>query len=507
MRIKVTLLLSLLLLVIFNPHQANIVPSTSTALAEERASTLSQNANLDERIRRVEDGLLYAVDIQEKLRTKMSLADRMKFWRVPGVSIAVINNNKIEWACGYGVKEAGSNDPVTTETLFQAASISKPVTAMAVLRLVQEGKLNLDEDINKKLVSWKMPENEFTQHEKVTLRRLLSHSAGLTRSYVGEFTYGENLPTLVEALEGKDNLSNPRPVRVEAVPGSRYNYSGGGYSVIQLLLIDVTGKPFPTIMKETVLDRIEMKHSIFAQPLPKELWSQAATGHRANGEKLAGKGLTHIEMAAGGLWTTAVDLARFAIEIQQARAGRSKVLSKEMASQMLTVHSGMAGLGLDLIGEGATAHFMHGGINRGFQSLLVAYNDLGQGAVIMTNADNGQLIAMEIFRSIAKEYGWQDSFAVKERAIAKVDSKIYDVYIGQYTFPSGRILNVTVENGKLMAEQANFPKYQLFPTSESEFFARELDGFEYKFVRDGNGNISELTELLRGRKNIARKTK
>ena len=191
----------------------------------------------------------------------------MKHYKVPGLSVALINNNAIEWARGYGVLEVEGTRPISTETLFQAAPISKPVSAMAALHFVQEGKLSLDEDINAKLKAWKIPDNEYTKKEKVTLRRLLSHNAGLTVHGFPGYAADEPVPTLLNVLDRK-SPANSSPISVDMTPGSKLRYSGGGYCVLQQLLVDVRSKPFPEIMEQTVLSELSMKHSTYRQPLP-----------------------------------------------------------------------------------------------------------------------------------------------------------------------------------------------------------------------------------------------
>ena len=362
-------------------------------------------AEIDERIKRVESGLLL---LDSKQPRKAKLADRMQHHNTPGVSVAVIHEGKIEWSRGYGVLEAGGLAPVTAGALFQAASISKPVAAMAALRMVQEGRLDLDEDVNRRLKSWKAPENEFTQEEKVTLRRILSHSAGLTVHGFRGYAAGEEVPTLVQLLDGRPP-ANSRPVRVDVIPGMKSSYSGGGFSVMQLLMMDIAGRRFPEIMRETVLEKLGMRHSTYEQPLPRGLRSSAAAGHRANGEVVRGKWHTYPEMAAAGLWTTPSDLARFAIELRKSYAGESgKILSKEMARRMLRRQKGDRGLGVVITGEGAAARFSHGGGNEGYRCYLAACVETGDGAVVMTNSDRGDGLMMEIIRGIAAEYGWPD---------------------------------------------------------------------------------------------------
>jgi CubicO group peptidase (beta-lactamase class C family) len=375
-------------------------------LVQKRASASNRNANLDERIRRVENGLLPPFFVKGQPDAAMRLVDRMRFYKTPGVSVAVIDGGKMEWARGYGALEAGGSRPVTPETLFQAASISKPVTAMAVLRLVQENKLSLDEEVNIKLVSWKVPENEFTREQKVTLRNLLSHSAGATVHGFEGYGSDEKVPTLVQILNGAAP-ANSKPIRVGGVPNREFRYSGGGYLITQQLLTDVTGRPFPALMRETVLQKLGMSRSTYQQPLPRGLLDSAAAGHTSSGETIKGNWQTYPEMAAAGLWTTPTDLAKFAIEIQKSKNGKSnRVLSTRMIDEMLAPQVGGWGLGLELHGEDGSARFGHSGANGGYRCFLVAYVTTGQGAAVMTNSDSGGELAEEILRSIAREYHW-----------------------------------------------------------------------------------------------------
>lgn len=391
--------------------------------ARDSWNQTQNNRALQERIHRVENGLLPSSS-NAKLSSPLRLVDRMAFYKTPGVSVAVINNGKLEWARGYGVLEAHNSSPVTSATLFQACSISKPIAAMAALYLVDQGKLDLDEDLNERLVSWQIPQNEFTKEKRVSLRRLLSHTAGTTVSGLRGYAFDEQVPTLRQILEGV-KPANSEPIRIDVVPGTQWRYSGGGFLVLQQLLIDVLHKPFPEIMRQLVLEKLEMKQSTYEQPLPRRLRAQAARGHQPSGEKVKGDWFIYPEMAAGGLWTTPSDLARIIIELQQAKAGRSKrVLSPKMTSEMLSDQVQNfpvasiserygrpirnQGLGFRLEGEGRSARFSHHGGNTGYRCFLIAYEDLGQGAIVMTNSDNGFELVQEIIRSIAKEYSWPD---------------------------------------------------------------------------------------------------
>jgi CubicO group peptidase (beta-lactamase class C family) len=442
----------------------------------------------------------------------MKLVDRMKYYETPGVSIAVINNYKIEWARGYGLGEVGSNEAVTPGTFFQAGSISKPVTAMAALRLVEQGKLRLDEDVNKKLRSWKVPENEFTKDRKVTVRGILTHTAGFDVLFYEGTPVGEPLPTALQVLDGENPAPKP-PIRVVYIPGSKNVYSGGGFLVLQQLLVDVTGKPFPQLMEEMVLRPLGMKDSTFQQPLPENLQTRAAAGNQ-RGKPVKGKWLIKPNMASGGLWSTASDIARFAIGLQRARLGNSnRVLTREIANLMVPplesqisggdgVSVKVRGLGLGVTGEDETIRFSHGGYTNGYRCEMVGFGN-GQGVVILTNGSSQGLLR-EIMRSVATEYGWAaPEYKPIERTLVTVEPRVMEAYVGEYEFPEGRnprISVVSVKNGQL-----NVDGTPLRPESETRFFG--AGEATYIFIRDESGQVREMTYDVRGFKLTARKIK
>ena len=356
------------------------------------------------RVARVEAGLV-PLTLPGEEPQRLSLQRWMELYKIPGLSVAVFEKNTLVWAKSYGVKQAGGSEPVAIDTLFQAASISKPVTALAALRYAEQGKWSLDANINDKLVSWKVPDNEHTKEQKVTLRRLLSHTAGLTVHGFPGYGVNEPKPTLQQILDGQ-KPANTEPVRVDMVPGTEPRYSGGGLTVVQLMMEEQLKKPFPQIMSEAVLAPLGLKHSTFEQPLPAGLAATAATGTYASGKSVEGNWHVYPEMAAAGLWTTPSDLARIAIETSKAKAGKSKrVVSQAMAKQMLTKQSDGFGLGFQLT-EGS-AQFGHGGVNEGFQSSLIAFSDSGSGVVLMANSDNGMFLFERVAASVAAEYGWK----------------------------------------------------------------------------------------------------
>jgi CubicO group peptidase (beta-lactamase class C family) len=336
---------------------------------------------------------------------QLSLQKLMELYKIPAFSIAVIDNYQIVWAKAYGVTDASSNKPVTTRTLFQAGSISKPVAAAGALYLVEKGKLSLDEDVNQELKTWKVPENEFTKTQKVTLRRLMSHTAGLTIHGFPGYDVDAPRPSLVQIFNG-EKPANTAPIRVEAVPGTLERYSGGGVTIEQQLMVEVTGKRFPEFMHETVLEKIDMTDSSYAQPLPADWATRSAAGTYADGKQVHGRWHIYPEMAAAGLWTTPTDLAKFAIEIALSKQGKANhVLSEKMTNEMLTPVMGEAGLGL-FLDKNNPGQFGHDGADEGFQALLTMNANTGKGLAIMADSDRGILAGQFVLLSIAKEYGW-----------------------------------------------------------------------------------------------------
>jgi len=387
-----------------------------------RKLSTEDSSEAAEKIQRIENGLPAISAGIDAPRVQLTLQKLMELFKIPGVSVAVIDNFKISWAKGYGVTEAGTSNPVTPRTLFQAGSVSKPVAAAGALALVQQGKLSLDENVNHRLTSWQVPENDFTQQQKVTLRRLLSHSAGLTVHGFPGYAVDEPVPTLIQVLDGEEP-ANTEPVRVELVPGTQWSYSGGGTSVAQQLMIDVTGKSFPQLMREMVFDKVGMDDSSYEQPLPPERSRGAASGTFWNGEVVPGKWHIYPEMAAAGLWTTPSDLAKFAIDIALSKEGGSnRVLSETMAREMLTTqieplsrsslgneqYPDRMGLGFFLGDSTRPYLFGHIGDDAGFQAMLMMDSHSGQGMVFMANSEFGILLGDCIVENIAHEYGWKN---------------------------------------------------------------------------------------------------
>ena len=333
----------------------------------------------------------------------------MKQFNVPGVSIAVIKDFKIVATYAYGVADVETGAPVTAETMFQAASISKPVAAMVSLKAVQNGRFSLDQDVNTILKSWKLQDASFTKERRVTPRSLMSHTSG-TGDGFGFPGYAPRtpLPSIPQILDGVQPPSNLRAVRLERAPLTGFKYSGGAVLIQQLALMDAVGKPFEEVAREWVLDPIAMTHSTFEQPLAPRRERQAARGHNQMGARMGDPWHIYPEQAAAGLWTTPADLARFAIEVQLSLLGKSnRVLSQTTVREMVTpVGVGPYGVGFQINKEGEGWYFMHGGSNWGFQCDLIAHLVHGYGAVIMTNGDGGGALISRLRRLIQEEYKW-----------------------------------------------------------------------------------------------------
>jgi CubicO group peptidase (beta-lactamase class C family) len=457
------------------------------ALVAQTAPTPS--AETQRHIERVEAGLVPPVIIKGDAHAAHTLQERMAAMHVPGVSIAVIHHGEIEWAQGFGVMKVGGA-PVTAETIFQAGSISKPVAALAALKLVEQGKLSLDADVNTELKSWKLPYGPEAKGKVVTLRELLTHTGGTTVHGFPGYAAGEPVPTLVQVLNGEKPANTPA-IRVETEPGTKWNYSGGGITIMQLMMIDASGEAFPKLLHDMVLAPIEMTHSTYQQPLPEEWKAMAATPYEGDGKPIAGGAHTYPEMAAAGLWTTPTDLAKYEIEVERSLVGEANhVLSKEMTAQMLTRGMGDWGLGVEIGGSKDDPTFTHGGVNEGFESSFVAYQKGGDGAVVMTNAQDGGRLAGEVMRSIAAEYGWPD-FKPKVVATVALDAKILAEYVGTYEVGPNFDIVIAVMDGHLVASAMGQGEEEVIAESTTKFMVPGV-GAEFEFHPDAQGKVTYL---------------
>ncbi|MGH8494734.1 MAG: serine hydrolase domain-containing protein [Gammaproteobacteria bacterium] len=378
-----------------------------------------------------ENRLRRAIAVKGEPAAQLWLSARMAHYKVPGLSLAVIEGCKVAEARGFGVVEA-DGAAVRADTLFQAASISKPVTALAALRLVEQDKLSLDADIRERLTTWALPGSALLKEHPVTLRALLSHSAGLNVHGFDGYAVGTALPNTVQILDGV-SPANSDPVRVQTTPGSQASYSGGGYVLTQLLMTDVTGQPFPALVHDLVFEPIGMTASTFEVPLPDKLAAKAATAHLYSGEPVPGKWHVYPEMGAASLWTTPRDLARLAIAVMQANQGApDAIVSQSMTAAMLNAQIDDRSLGWEVKGEGSKRSFGHGGNNEGYRASMIAYPATCQGAIIMTNGAGGRLLSNEVLRAIADTWHWPDSMPSAVQQKIAMTPAIIKRFAGNY---------------------------------------------------------------------------
>lgn len=420
-------------------------------------------ANADDAaIARIEAGLRPAIALANAPVKTESLQDAMTRLKVPGVSVAVIKDGKVAWSRGYGVAWAGG-PAVTPQTLFQAASVSKPVAAMAALRMVEQGKLDLDAGIDTALTSWRLPDGE----GKPSVRQLLSHTGGMSVSGFPGYAAGKSVPTLVQVLDGAW-AANTKAIKVDAAPGSAFRYSGGGYTVLQQAMIDRSGKPFDVLLRESVLAPLGMGDSSFSQPLPATLQAQAARAHDEDGKPYRGGAHTYPELAAAGLWTTPQDLARFAIAIQNGAAGGDNgVISPSMTRTMLTPIMNDYALGLHIQDDGKG--FGHNGSNMGFKALMVASTEGGDGAVILTNGDNGGPLADSLVRAIAHEYKWSFN-QTRLRPTVELAPEQKKALVGKYEIEGLGRFEIAEREGRLMITNRGAPWEPLYAESDKLLF-------------------------------------
>lgn len=431
-----------------------------------------------------------AVQVAGRSYPAEALADLMRRHNVPAVSIAVIRDGRLTWSGAFGTADPERRRAATPDTLFQAASISKPVAATAALRLVELGKLELDKPVNAALRSWRVPDADVAPGNAVTLRHLLTHTAGLTAQGFGGYAPGTALPTVTQVLDGTAP-ANSEAVRLTRVPGAEWRYSGGGFTVAQLLLTDVSGQAFPELMDTLVLRPAGMKDSTFVQPPTGERASRAAVAHLGNGKPVPGRHHLYPEMAAAGLWTTPADLARWAGALVSAYRGKEGgLLSPAMARQMLTPGKGDWGLGLGVRREGETVRFSHSGANEGFRSLMMVDPERGDGFVLMTNGDGGGKMFGPLVQAFGGLFGWQEA---KPRILvpAAITPEERSAILGRYE-GGPIVVEVALQGDRLIATQDGSETFELIPRGKDVFVSPDI-GLRIEFVRDGKtGRVTEL---------------
>jgi CubicO group peptidase (beta-lactamase class C family) len=446
--------------------------------------------SLAQRIQAVENNLMGFVQIDGE--PPYTIADRMAFYKVKGLSIAVIRNYRIDWAKGYGWADESAKIPVTTRTLFQAASISKSLNAVGVLKLAQEHKLDLNTDINAYLTSWKFPYDSLSKGKKITIAELLSHTGGLTVHGFQGYLPGTALPNLEQILDGKPPANNP-PIRSMDEPGLHSVYSGGGTVISEQIVTDITHELYARYMEEAVLKPMGMTSSSFDQPFTTIDSTLLATGYHVDGRAVSGKYHVYPEQAPAGLWTNPTDLAKYVIETQLALEGRSqKVLDEAMTRLRLTpYHDPSAALGVFIEDRNGTKYFQHGGGNDGFRSQYYGSLEGGNGVIVMVNSDNSAIMN-EVVNSVAEVYDMPGLNTTQLRKVVVVDdTALLQSYTGKYDFGHGRVMTVTRVGKALSSQPVGDSRYPLYAESPAKFFVT-VAPWEIEFINDGSGKIEKV---------------
>jgi CubicO group peptidase (beta-lactamase class C family) len=451
------------------------------------------STDLEQRIWRAMSDLREETTIPGELRSPCSLQQRMAQTCTPAVSVGVIDDFEMAWARGFGTVAAGA-EPAAANTPFQCGSISKPVFALAVMKLAENGTIDLDADVNDYLTSWRLPAGDGWQ-PRVSLRQLLSHSAGITVHGFPGYPASGPWPTASDVLRAVLPANN-QPIVVDVLPGTQFRYSGGGTTIAQQAVVDVTGKPFAELMRELVLDPVGMMDSSFEQPAPAALAERAARGHSWNGTELQGGCHVYPEMAAAGLWSSAADLALLGVEVMRALRGDSSRLGlapetvrSMLRPQLANQEAGQefVGLGWFCLGKEQSFRFGHEGWNLGYVATMLMLPAIGKGVVVMVNSNQGASLRGEIAAAVGRQYGWP---ALKDTPqIGELAPEV--AYAGTYRSANGQLV-VTQDGNRLLVAFALQPPLPVYPATAGEFFAKAIN-LRLQFTGADPARPTELT--------------
>ena len=403
---------------------------------------------------------------------------------------------------GYGLADTIKGTAVTTETMFSAGSISKFLAAVAALKMVDDEQTDLDRPINDYLTSWKLAENDFTKATPVTLRMLLSHSGGTSQSAYFGFTPTQPLPTVVEVLSGAP-ISETRPVVVNSAPNQQFSYSGGGYMVAQLALMDVSGLSFSELTRKLLFTPLGMENSTFEQPVPASFAGQCAWAYSSL-PWFKGMPYVYPQQAAAGLYTTPTDLAKFFIDVQESYRGTGTVLTQATTTAMLTPQQDVSdGAYREQIGIGpfllqrtdnrdpGGVYFEFTGVNAGFLAYGIASVTDGNGVIVMLNSgDDVNGLGKEIRRAVAKAYNWTNFLPAEIEPISLKDTQL-DEYAGRYRMSADEVLYLRRENGYLVENINEGSDIYCFPIGGDTIVLTDYN-IKAGFARNDRGEVISL---------------
>ncbi len=449
-----------------------------------------------EKIKQVENNIVGNLILNDEKPN--TITERMAKYKVKGMSVAVVHNYKIVWAKGYGWADEAEKRLVTTETLFEPGSISKTLNAVGILKLAQDKKIDLSTDINTYLTSWKFPYDSLSKGKKITLADILSHNAGLSvHGFPGHDRNGP-IPTVLQVLDGVKPTFTPA-VRSMYEPGLKFEYSGGGTTISQVILTDITKQTYDTWMYENVLKPIGMINSSYAQPPTKDKLSLCASAYNRDGSPVSNKFHVYPEQAAAGLWMTPSDLCNYIIDMQLAYQGKkpSKVLNSEMVKLHLTSYNnGPTAMGTFIEDHNGVKYFGHSAGNDGFCGDFFGSLEDGYGVAIFLNNEDFKLIP-EVVNSVAKAYNWKNFYREpKRKQSIVVDEKIIQSYEGIYLYD-----NLWAGVGKKDNEYhyyANGIYAKMYFSTPTSFFNEEFPAVK-EFIKDDKGNVLGYARTVDGK--------
>lgn len=463
-------------------------------------SILGQQA----KIHAVENNLTASRELvfEDSLVPTYNIKDRMSFYKIPSVSIALINNGKIEWIKTYGYADASAKRAATNSTLYQVASISKSVVGLGIVKLAEENKLSLTKDIRSYLKTWTFPDNEFSSGKLITLNHLLSHTAGLNvHGFIG-YPVGTPIPTINQILNG-EKPANHEAIKPQYAVGEHFEYSGGGYTVIRKILDDQISPNIDSLFQHTVLKPLGMKNSSFSQPLSPQ-FKNFAYAHDGKMLPVNGHYYLYPELAAGGLWSTAGDIAKFILGIQAAiRADKKSLIRKENCEEMLSPRLNNYGLGFGILEKEGEKYFWHEGESFGFNAIYYGSFTTGKGLVILTNAypDNGQPFIKELVNSAAISYGWKGLYNPIRKKLAMVSEATLEKYVGEYVSENPPIKISISKSGKDLQLAARRPE-KMYALKENSFFLASSPNDECIFTSSNKDDFFDTLEVIQNGKTI-----
>jgi len=440
------------------------------------------------RIKSLEKGLYRAVYFKGQRPEKLKLLDRMAFYKVPGLSLAVMDNFRLEWAKIYGYKDIVQYQKLTPDTAFQVGDLSQPVSATVILCLVKENLLKLEEQLGPYFTEIALAGRKFKPSENISmsLASLLSHSAGFYPWTSSGYSRSSAVPDLAQVIRGEEPAQNYFIFR-GFDPEAGVRFSDFNYVLLEKYLEDKTQKKLEELAKEKIFTRLSLNNTFFGLPVSADI----ASGHLREGPEVDGSWDRYPEQAARGLWSNPSDYLKFMVElIECAKGKKDGLLSTELARQMFSSQSPGTGYGFRLEGEHERFKIYLKGKTNGYNSALLVYPSLGQGVVIMTNSDNGGVLIDEILRGLSVIYDWPD-FKPEEKTLYRLDPSIYKQYSGRYQVNDSYFLDVSYEDYYLIVHPTGQSPTKFYVETQTIFFS--VDPFiRIKFNFDERNQVTGL---------------